>query len=99
MKNNLQYFLNKYAITFLLFLFYVLLISNNDVFTQYKNVRKLSELTTEREVLKIKIEEDRKALNELTTNMESLEKFARENYLMKKNGEELFVVVVKKETD
>lgn len=91
--------MNKYAITFLLFLFYVLFISNNDIFTQYKSVKKLSDLTAEREALKVKIERDREALNELTTNIESLEKFARENYRMKKANEELFVIVPEKEEE
>ena len=38
----------------------------------------------------IKIQAD---LNELQSNPKSLEKFAREKYLMKKDNEELFVIV------
>ena len=39
-----------------------------------------------------KIDNDRKRLNELQTNNENLEKFAREQYLMKKPDEEIFIV-------
>lgn len=39
-----------------------------------------------------KIEEDRKRLEELQTNNANLEKFAREQYLMKKDDEDIFVI-------
>lgn len=35
---------------------------------------------------------DKEKLNELQSNKEDLEKFARENFLMKKEGEDVFIV-------
>lgn len=35
---------------------------------------------------------DKEKLNELQSNKEDLEKFARENYLMKKEGEDVFII-------
>ncbi len=40
-----------------------------------------------------KIEADRNRLEELRTNNENLEKFAREQYLMKRADEEIFVIL------
>ncbi|KUK77171.1 MAG: hypothetical protein XD92_0900, partial [Proteiniphilum acetatigenes] len=37
-------------------------------------------------------ESDREKLHELRSNDEDLEKFARENYLMKKENEDVFIV-------
>jgi cell division protein FtsB len=42
-----------------------------------------------------KIKEDTQQLKELKTNRENLEKFAREQYLMKKDNEDIFVFVDK----
>ena len=39
-----------------------------------------------------KFENDRNRLNELRTNNENLEKFAREQYLMKKPNEDIFII-------
>ena len=35
---------------------------------------------------------DKEKLNELQSNKEDLEKFARENFLMKKEGEDVFII-------
>ena len=37
-------------------------------------------------------EEARKEQEELITNMDALEKFAREHYLMKKDNEDIFII-------
>ena len=42
---------------------------------------------------KFKVEKNRLEVKELLTNKESLEKFAREKYLMKKKDEDIFLVV------
>jgi cell division protein FtsB len=50
-------------------------------------------LLLEKEYYQQKIEEDRRRIDELKTNTENLEKFAREQYLMKKDNEDIFVIV------
>ena len=60
-------------------------------------MRELSKLKQDREYYKKKIEEDRRKLNELKTDNDNLEKFAREQYRMKKKNEDLFIVVTPKE--
>lgn len=40
-----------------------------------------------------RIDKDTKRLDQLKTNNKNLEKFAREQYLMKKDDEDIFIIV------
>ena len=40
-----------------------------------------------------KVEEDKRKKDELLGNRDNLEKFAREQYLMKKENEDIFIIV------
>ncbi|PRY88898.1 septum formation initiator [Mongoliibacter ruber] len=68
-------------------------IDSNDIFTQFKLRSKVKDLEKQREFYlerKEKIKADRE---ELMSNYELLEKFARERYMMKRKTEDLYVVV------
>ena len=72
---------------------WMVFMDSNDIFSQFKLKSKLNELEKQKEFYlerKEKIQEDRE---ELMSNYELLEKFARERYLMKRNTEDLYVVV------
>lgn len=60
-------------------------------------MKELRKLKLDREYYIKKIEEDRRKLNELQTDNDNLEKFAREQYRMKRKDEDLFIVVTPKE--
>ena len=53
----------------------------------------LQKLEDEKEFYQEEIKQIRADLEELKTDPATLEKFAREKYLMKKDNEELFVIV------
>ena len=53
----------------------------------------LHRLRNDREYLQNKVEVDKKKINELKTDNNNLEKFGREQYLMKKPDEDLFIVL------
>ncbi len=55
--------------------------------------KKLSEKEEEKEFYLQKISEVKKDREELLSNQELLEKYAREKYLMKKPAEDLFIIV------
>jgi len=83
---------NKYILTLAIFVLWMLLFDSSnwvDVYREYKRIKKLEQ---DKEYYTNKIENDRNRLNELQTNNENLEKFAREQYLMKKPDEEIFIV-------
>jgi cell division protein FtsB len=65
----------------------------NDLFSQYQYHSQLSKLKHERDFYEKETAKVRRDLDELTTDKEKLEKFAREKYLMKKDNEDVFVIV------
>lgn len=84
---------NFYFITGMLFLFWMLFLDSNDLYTQYKLKNQLNTLENEKEFYNQKIEEVKLEREQLLTDIEALEKFAREKYLMKKESEDLYVIV------
>jgi len=67
----------------------------NDIFTQYDLRRQVLKLEKERNYYLQEIIANNQAIDELHTNQKSLEKFARETYLMKRDNEDIFVIVKK----
>ena len=82
-----------YFITGMLFIFWMLFLDSNDLYTQNRLSRQLKTLSNEKEFYQQKIEEVKQEREQLLTDTEALEKFAREKYLMKKESEDLFVIV------
>lgn len=66
---------------------------NNDLISQISSRMKLQDLKQEQEYYRQQIESTNSAIQELTTNVESLEKFAREHHHMKKQDEDLYLVI------
>jgi len=71
----------------------MLFFDQNDVFTQLSLKAELADLEDNKLYYQERIIEVRKDLNDLLTDNEHLEKFAREKYLMKRPSEEIFVIV------
>ena len=93
MKRLLNLFRNKYFVVSLAFLVWMVFFDKNDLFSQYQYRHQLSKLKQERDFYKKETAKVHQDLDELTTNKEKLEKFAREKYLMKKDNEDVFVIV------
>lgn len=86
-------FRNFYIVTGLIFLVWMLFLDSNDFLSRYKLTSKLRSLEGQKEYYLEKIKEVEKDKEELMGTPELLEKFAREKYLMKKETEDIFVVV------
>jgi cell division protein FtsB len=84
---------NKYVLTSVLFVLWMLMFDQNNLNERRKNNRDYNQLLREQEYFQKKIEENRKRIQELKTNNDNLEKFAREQYLMKKDNEDIFIIV------
>jgi cell division protein DivIC len=84
---------NKYILTSVLFVLWMLMFDQNNLNERRKNNRDYNQLIKERDYFQKKIEENRKRIEELKTNNDNLEKFAREQYLMKKDNEDIFIIV------
>lgn len=99
MKKIIPFFKNKYAITFLALLTWLLFFDRYDVFSQLEQRKELKKLRLDRDYYKQEIDKNSKDLLELKTNPKTLEKYAREKYLMKKDDEEIFVIIDKTNTE
>lgn len=87
------YFKNKYTLTFFLLFAWVLLFDNFDLLTVVKMRIEIQKKEKEMAHLQSLIELDKQNYRELTSDREQLEKFARENYLMKKENEDIFILI------
>ena len=90
-------FRNKYIMTVIIFLVWILFFDSNNLIARLKELRELHKLKADREYYIKRIEIDRQKLHELKTDNHNLEKFAREQYLMKKPDEELYIILTPKE--
>ena len=84
---------NRYSATALLGLFWVMFISDIDLFFIAKEQSKLQEMKTEVGVTNVKNQELRLQLEEIDENPAILERVARERYFMKRPDEEVFRIV------
>ena len=90
-------FKNKYILTVIIFIVWIILFDSNNLITRFREVTELNNLKRDREYYFNKIESDRRKLYELKTNNHNLEKFAREQYRMKKPDEDLYIVLTPQE--
>jgi len=86
-------FRNRYFLTAIIFIIWLTLFDSNNLITRYKALRELHKLKEDKEYFTDRIETDRKKLHELKTDNENLEKFAREQYRMKKPDEDLYIIL------
>ncbi|MBK0381825.1 septum formation initiator family protein [Pedobacter sp. SD-b] len=93
MKRLFNLIKNKYFLAGMAFLVWMFFFDRNDVASQYDYRTKVEKLEEEKDFYTAEIAKADKELKELTTNVNSLEKFAREKYLMKRDNEDVFVVV------
>jgi cell division protein FtsB len=88
---------NKYILTTAIFLLWIILLDSNNLVARIREMHELRNLKSEKEYYTKKIEVDKKKLRELKTDNDNLEKFAREQYHMKKADEDLYIVLTPSE--
>jgi len=93
MKNIISIIKNKYLLTFIGLSIWVIFFDKNDLKTELELRREVMLLEEERNYFAREIHSITSDIKELYTNPKTLEKFAREKYLMKRDNEEIFVIV------
>ncbi len=93
MRKIFPFLKSPYVILSIFFLVWMFFIDRNDFFAQQKYRERLDKLKADRTYYETEIAKTQKDMEELTSNPEKLEKFAREKYLMKRENEDVFVVV------
>ena len=89
----IRIFRNKYFITTLAFLVWITVFDKNNLISQFELTQTLNNLKQQKEYYIREIRSDKKTTIELKTNQNNLERFAREKCLMKKDNEDLFLIV------
>ncbi|MCV9389199.1 FtsB family cell division protein [Reichenbachiella ulvae] len=93
MRQSIKFTKNFYFIATVVFLIWMLFFDSNDFYSQYQLKNKVEELEDQKAYYQDKIKDTEADREALLNDAELLEKFAREKYYMKKDGEEVFVVV------
>ena len=96
MKRLIDLFKNKYFLVTVAFVVWMVFFDKNDLLSQYQYHQEVSKLKQERDFYKDQTVKVSKDLDELTSDPKKLEKFAREKYLMRKDNEDVFVIVKEK---
>jgi cell division protein FtsB len=96
MKAYLLNIVKRYKIQLGLLLFFLVWMLFFDEYNWLRirnDSQKLENLKEEKLYLKEKIEKDRQQLHTLQNDSEALERFAREEYMLKKDNEEVFIII------
>lgn len=99
MKRLVDLLKNKFFLVTIAFVAWLLFLDKNDLYSQYTKHNQVVVLQKQRDFLVKQTAQVSKDLDELTSNPQKLEKFAREKYLMKKDNEDVFVIVKTKKED
>lgn len=84
---------NKYTITLIAFTFWIVFIDDYNLIKQYQLQKNVKELEKQKEYYLTEIKEDSTELHHLTNINEEQERFAREKFLMKKDNEDIFIII------
>jgi cell division protein FtsB len=83
---------NKYLVALSFFVVWMLFFDQRDYFQQRDRREELKKLEAKKHYYVQEIEKTQKELTDLQNNPAALEKFAREHYLMKKDGEDIYII-------
>jgi cell division protein FtsB len=92
MQKLRKLFTNKYLITGITFAVWMTFFDRNDITLQLKRIRELNKIQESEKLMDKQIATTKQELGLLKTNPETLEKYAREKYMMKKDNEDLFII-------
>lgn len=83
---------NKYFLTSLFFMTWMLFFDHNDIFLQISRSRELSKLNSGMDFYQSQIDSTQNMLEGIKNDPYRLESIARERYLMKRDEEKVFII-------
>ncbi len=83
---------NKFFLSTAFFAIWIFFFDRNDILTQIERGNELTSLKKSKQYYSEQIAQERKISEELQSNPATIEKYAREKYLMKRENEDLFIV-------
>lgn len=84
---------HKYACVTLIFLLIIGVLDENSLLSRYHNLKQIREMKAEIRRYTEKYEYDTQRLNEMTTQPGAVKRIAREQYFMKNENEDVFVIM------
>jgi len=87
--------MNKYVLVVVASLIITFTIGDSNLYVRYKYDEQIRELESEIRAYRKEIEENQKRLDEMRNSKESIERYAREEFFMKKPDEDIFIIVDK----
>jgi len=90
-KPIVKFTTNKYVIVLSIFIIWMVFFDENSFVNHLEFDKEIEKLNNEKEYLKSEIKKDKELIKKLD-NQEQLEKFAREEYNMKKENEEIYLI-------
>ncbi|NVK28049.1 MAG: septum formation initiator family protein [Flavobacteriia bacterium] len=88
---------NSYVLATIIFAFWMLFLDRNNLGLHVELDGRIDELEEAKAYFESELEQNQRELEELESNPEKLEKFAREKYWMHRDGEEVFLIEVEED--
>jgi cell division protein DivIC len=90
-----QYLKNKWIATLLVFVIWMTFFDRNNIINQFELISAIKDLDEKEDFYRNEFINDSTELKILKNDTDAMEKFARERYLMKRDNEDVFVIVEK----
>lgn len=84
---------NRYILILVAFLIWMTFLDQNNFFNQYKMTKELQRMKEKEAYLDSETVKNQQKVEELSKSKQALEKYARERYWMKKENEDLFIIL------
>ncbi len=84
---------NRYFLVAVLFSIWMIVFDQNNLFHQYESQQELKRMKEKEAFLDSEIVKNQRMLDRLENDPDELERYAREEYWMKKDSEDLFIII------
>lgn len=93
LRNNktLRFFGNRYVLIFIVFIIWMIFFDENSFLIDREFNKEIDKLETDKDFYQTEIDTDKKKIEKLE-NPEQLDKYAREEYNMKKENEDIYII-------
>ncbi|MBV1888603.1 MAG: septum formation initiator family protein [Urechidicola sp.] len=93
LKNNkiIRFIGNRYVLIFVVFLVWMTFFDENSFLVDYEFNKELNKLEADKKYYQTEIDADKKKIEKLE-DPEQLDKYAREEYNMKKENEDIYII-------
>lgn len=92
MKKLTAIFTNKYLLAIIFFVFWMLFFDQKDFFSTLSKKNEYNSLKEKKQFYVHEIAKAKQELQDFQSNAVAIEKFARERYMLKKDGEDVYII-------